>query len=197
MRKSLGLLEVLGFVCAVEVSDVMAKTANVTVEDVKVTKGLGYVMVTVTGDVGAVNAAISAGEIAAKRQNAYITSKVIPRPIEGIFANTVQKEAVVAADPEPMAKEGTDVQPNTPPTVKTKPTSTGDKAAPVKPAAPIEKAVPAVSAAEQKTPEIEEPVKEQITKPAAKRPRKRTAKRVTKTPPKQVENPNTEKKSEE
>ena len=105
LRKSLGLLEVLGFVCAVDVADIMAKTANIEVDDMKLTKGLGYVMVTVTGDVGAVKAAIHAGEIAARNQQAFISSKVIPRPIEGIYANLSREEKVAKKADSDKASE--------------------------------------------------------------------------------------------
>lgn len=88
MKEALGMVEVHRYVVAIEVADVMIKTANVRLDELRFTRGLGRVTITVLGNVGAINAAISAGEQVARMRNGYISSKVIPRPIENIFGET-------------------------------------------------------------------------------------------------------------
>ncbi len=61
MGKSLGTIEVVGLSSAIVVADAMAKTANIEINDLEITKGFGFVTVKIFGDVGAVKAAISAG----------------------------------------------------------------------------------------------------------------------------------------
>ncbi len=78
--KSLGLVEVIGLTNAIFVADAMVKTANVEVGDVEITRGFGYVTVKVLGDVGAVNAAVSAGKSVAMDLNKLVSAKVIARP---------------------------------------------------------------------------------------------------------------------
>ncbi|HCM90653.1 MULTISPECIES: BMC domain-containing protein [Vagococcus] len=84
MNQALGLIEVVGFGCAVNVSDVMVKTANVTIVGIERAKGSGWLTVKVLGDVGAVNAAVESGEVVAKKDQTFIASKVIPRLGEGL-----------------------------------------------------------------------------------------------------------------
>lgn len=86
MNEALGMLEVHGFVAAVEAGDIMVKAANVRLERLKRTRGNGWITVIIYGDVGAVKAGIEAGEYATKIKGAYISSKVIPRPIDDIFS---------------------------------------------------------------------------------------------------------------
>lgn len=88
MKEALGMVEVHRYVVAIEVADLMVKTANVRLNELRFTRGLGWVTITVLGNVGAVDAAISAGEQVARMRNGYISSKVIPRPIENIFGET-------------------------------------------------------------------------------------------------------------
>lgn len=84
MNQALGMIEVVGFGCAVNVSDVMVKTANVTIVGIERAKGSGWLTVKVLGDVGAVNAAVESGEAVAKKDQTFIASKVIPRLGEGL-----------------------------------------------------------------------------------------------------------------
>lgn len=80
MNEALGLIEVKGYVGAVEAADAMVKSANVSLMGyVKV--GAGLVTVMVRGDVGAVKAAVDAGAAAAAQVGEEVVSKhVIPRP---------------------------------------------------------------------------------------------------------------------
>jgi len=81
MEGALGLIETRGLVGAIEAIDSMVKAANVRLlgrENI----GGGLVTVMVTGDVGAVKAAVDADAAAAKRVGELISVHVIPRPHE-------------------------------------------------------------------------------------------------------------------
>lgn len=80
MGKSLGTIEVVGLSSAIVIADAMAKTANIEINDLEITKGFGFVTVKIFGDVGAVKAAISAGKSLALQSGAYVASNVIARP---------------------------------------------------------------------------------------------------------------------
>ncbi len=80
MGKSLGTIEVVGLSSAIVVADAMAKTANIEINDLEITKGFGFVTVKIFGDVGAVKAAISAGKSLALQSGTYVASNVIARP---------------------------------------------------------------------------------------------------------------------
>ncbi len=77
--KALGMIEVYGYLAAVEALDASLKAANVSFHSVTRVQG-GLVSVIVTGDVGATKAAIDAGAAAAKRVGEVISVHVIPRP---------------------------------------------------------------------------------------------------------------------
>lgn len=78
MLKALGLIEVIGFVGAVEAADVALKAANVTLIGIEKVSA-GIVTVKITGDVGAVKAAVEASEESARRLGVLRTSHVIAR----------------------------------------------------------------------------------------------------------------------
>ncbi len=80
IKESLGMLEVKGLVAAITVGDTMAKAANVHVRQKTLAKGHGWTTILVTGDVGAVNAALSAGKSIAVEKGWMVSAKVIARP---------------------------------------------------------------------------------------------------------------------
>lgn len=80
MSESLGLVEVVGYSTAVYVADAMVKTADVQIEKVERARGDGWMTVYVTGDVGAVNASVQAGEDKAQQVGNFVSSRVIARP---------------------------------------------------------------------------------------------------------------------
>lgn len=95
MRESLGLVETRGLSNAIVVADAMSKTANINIIGIENSKGLGYMTIKITGDVGAVNAAIACGKQIAIENNSFVTAKVIPRPsnnIEAIFCQLEHKK---------------------------------------------------------------------------------------------------------
>lgn len=81
--KALGMIEVYGYLTAVEALDSALKAANVSLVDVVKVRG-GLVSVLVTGDVGAVKAAIDASAAAAERVGKIVSIHVIPRPAEDV-----------------------------------------------------------------------------------------------------------------
>ncbi|HWR60788.1 MAG TPA: BMC domain-containing protein [Clostridia bacterium] len=81
--QALGLIETVGYIGAVEAADVCLKAANVRLIGVQLVKG-GLVMVAVTGDVGAVKAAVAASRTAVEKVGQVIAVHVIPRPAEDI-----------------------------------------------------------------------------------------------------------------
>ncbi len=79
MNESIGMVETRGYVGSIEATDAMVKAANVTLSR-QIQIGGGFVTVVVKGDVGSVNAAVSAGADAAKRVGELVCSHVIARP---------------------------------------------------------------------------------------------------------------------
>ena len=63
-KEALGMIETKGLVGAIEAADAMVKSANVTLVGYEKI-GSGLVTVMVRGDVGAVNASVDAGTVAA------------------------------------------------------------------------------------------------------------------------------------
>ena len=81
--KALGMIEVYGYLAAVEALDSALKAANVSLVDVVKVKG-GLVTVLVEGEVGAVKAAMDASAAAAERVGRIMSVHVIPRPAEDV-----------------------------------------------------------------------------------------------------------------
>lgn len=81
--KALAMIEVYGYLAAVEALDSALKAANVNLFQVICTRG-GLVTVLVTGDVGAVRAAADAAATAAGRVGSVLAVHIIPRPTEEI-----------------------------------------------------------------------------------------------------------------
>ncbi len=79
--EALGLIETRGLVAAIEAADTMVKAAHVKLI-AKNYAGSGLVEIEVTGDVGAVKAAVDTGAAAAKRVGEIVSVHVIPRPHE-------------------------------------------------------------------------------------------------------------------
>lgn len=78
-KLALGMIETRGLIVAIEASDAMIKSAEVTLIGTEKI-GSGLVTVMVRGDVGAVNAAVEAGSAAASRLGELVATHVIPSP---------------------------------------------------------------------------------------------------------------------
>jgi ethanolamine utilization protein EutM len=83
MQQALGLIETRGLIGAIEAADAMVKAARVKFLGRQKVKG-GLVAVMVSGDVGAVKAAVDAGAAACKRVGQLVSAHVIPRPHDDI-----------------------------------------------------------------------------------------------------------------
>jgi microcompartment protein CcmL/EutN len=119
--EALGIIETRGLAAAVEAADAAVKAANVRLVGYEKTKGGGWILVKVRGDVGAVKAAVAAGVMAAEKVSKVISSHVIPRPSEQveILADVVDRGRPTeppAGKPEPPP-----TPPETPPSEPKKP----------------------------------------------------------------------------
>ena len=96
MNQSLGLVEISGMSTALVVADAMAKSANIKIIGIENSKGLGYMNIKITGDIGAVNAAVSAGKQIGITHNHFVSSKIIPRPSDFVYKvfGTIKEETV-------------------------------------------------------------------------------------------------------
>ena len=83
MGKAMGMIETKGLVGSLEAADAMAKAANVSILKQEMIDG-GIVTILITGDVGAVQAAVDAGKEAAIRVGELLAAHVIPRPDEEV-----------------------------------------------------------------------------------------------------------------
>lgn len=93
MNKALGLIEVIGYVGAIEAADSASKAANIKLIGVQKV-GAGIVTVFITGDVGAVKASIDAAKDAVERVGVLRHIHVIPRPhheLDAILTKTRHK----------------------------------------------------------------------------------------------------------
>ncbi|WP_127009844.1 BMC domain-containing protein [Veillonella sp. CHU110] len=103
MNQSLGLLEVKGLLGAITMSDVMVKASNVHVVNIDRANGFGWFTVKVVGDVGAVQSAVEAGAMVAKKMGCFVSSKVIPRVSQTVIDVFLQEETAPAKE-EPIAE---------------------------------------------------------------------------------------------
>jgi microcompartment protein CcmL/EutN len=78
-KESLGLIETLGLVAAIEAADAGAKAANVVFRGYERARA-GLITVVFAGDVAAVRAAVGAASAAAKRVGTVVSVHVIARP---------------------------------------------------------------------------------------------------------------------
>lgn len=81
--QALGLVETMGLVAATEAADAMIKSANVHLVSRQQVGG-GLITIIVSGDVGAVKAAVDAGSAAGNRVGRVVSAHVIARPHEDI-----------------------------------------------------------------------------------------------------------------
>ena len=97
MQQALGLIETKGLITAIEAADAMLKAAKVKFLGRQKVKA-GLVGVMVSGDVGAVKAAVDAGTAAGKKVGKIVSTHVIPRPhgdIDAIIPARVEEKKPV------------------------------------------------------------------------------------------------------
>ncbi|MHA6259281.1 BMC domain-containing protein [Sporosarcina sp. CAU 1771] len=78
MVRAVGMIETRGLIGSIEAADAMLKAANVELVNQEKIDG-ALVTVFVEGDVGAVQAAVDAGKLAAARVGELVSAHVIPR----------------------------------------------------------------------------------------------------------------------
>lgn len=79
--QAVGVVETFSLACAIQVADAAVKAADVELIEIRLGRGLGgKSFVILTGDVAAVNAAVSAGEHAENTDGLIVSSVVIPSP---------------------------------------------------------------------------------------------------------------------
>ena len=83
--RALGLIETRGATGVIEAADAMSKAADVDIVRVREIGG-GYITVLVSGDVGSVQASVSAGSEACERVGELVSQHVIPRPHDDVVA---------------------------------------------------------------------------------------------------------------
>ncbi|MFO6300044.1 BMC domain-containing protein [Rahnella selenatireducens] len=103
--QSLGLIETVGLVAAVEAADAAMKSAHVTLVGYELTKGGGMVTIKLEGEVGAINAAVAAGVIAARKVGVVYAHKVIARTAQYIesLIYSAETKGITPAESEPEA----------------------------------------------------------------------------------------------
>ncbi|MEG2894246.1 MAG: BMC domain-containing protein, partial [Niameybacter sp.] len=88
-REALGLIEVIGYPPAIEAADAALKAANVKLASITKVDG-GIMTVQIMGDVGAVQAAVAAGGLAASRIGPLRATHVIPRVDTALFGTVLK-----------------------------------------------------------------------------------------------------------
>jgi microcompartment protein CcmL/EutN len=100
--QALGLIETKGLLAAIEAADTMVKSADVSIIE-KTYVGGGLVTISITGDVGAVQASIEAGAAAVKKlhEEFLVSQHVMPRPhqeLESIIGPKNPEDSVSSED---------------------------------------------------------------------------------------------------
>ncbi len=83
--RALGLIETRGATGVIEAADAMSKAADVDIIKIQEIGG-GYITVLVSGDVGSVQASVSAGAEACERVGELVSQHVIPRPHDDVVS---------------------------------------------------------------------------------------------------------------
>lgn len=175
-KESLGLIETLGFVPAIEAADAGSKAANVHFRGYEQARA-GLITVVFVGDVAAVRAAVSAGAAAGRRVGTVVSVHVIARPDSQLHVtrNGTRPTQEIALAPAEVLKP-VPVSP-----VQDMETAPVAPAPPVEPL-PLEEAVPVVEATSSEQAVEEEviavsepeplvtPVVEEAPAPAAEAP---------------------------
>lgn len=148
MKEALGLVEVRGLASAIHVADVMVKAANVHIIGLEKARGSGWMTVKVSGDVGAVQAAVEAGAAEGLALQALIRKLVIPRPADGLDKMLKPEPVITPLTKEPVEPE---------PAKAEEPKAEEPKAEATKPEASVSEPVaPATEAAKVEPPKAEE-----------------------------------------
>lgn len=114
---ALGFIESVGLASAIAAADAALKAANVELIGRENTRGFGYITIKITGEVGAVQAAISAAKASSSKVARVWSTDIIPRPAKDLGKLLVWNKNTQGADdwfiargldagtPPPEAKE--------------------------------------------------------------------------------------------
>jgi microcompartment protein CcmL/EutN len=94
VQNALGLIETVGLVAAIEAADAAVKAANIQLVGYELTRGGGMTVIKLSGDVGAVTAAVAAGKAAAEKVGRVWTAYIIPRPHQETGSMIYTRETV-------------------------------------------------------------------------------------------------------
>lgn len=82
IRTAMGYIETVGLAAAIAAADAALKAANVSLIGREISKGAGMVTVKLSGNVGAVKAAVAAGKAEGDRVSQVLAIQVIARPAQ-------------------------------------------------------------------------------------------------------------------
>ncbi len=88
-EQALGLVETKGLVAGIEACDAMLKAARVRLVGMEQTVA-ALITIKVVGETAAVQASMDAGAAAAKRVGQVVSTHVIPRPSDDVYATFVE-----------------------------------------------------------------------------------------------------------
>lgn len=110
VKNALGLIETVGLAAGIQAADAAVKAANVELIGYELSKGGGMVVIKLTGDVGAVKAAVDAGSAAAAKINKVVAKHVIPRPHTELQPIVITQETVGYTPVQPVPTANLSVQ---------------------------------------------------------------------------------------
>lgn len=94
MRQAQAFIETRGLTAAVTTADIALKSANVELIGIELSRGQGFTTVKITGDVGAVKAAVDAATNAIETREYIVSKTVIARPAEGLDMIVYSKDTI-------------------------------------------------------------------------------------------------------
>ena len=95
---ALGFIESVGLASAITAADAALKAANVELIGRENSKGFGYITIKIVGEVGAVQAAISAAKASSEKVARVWSTDVIPRPAKDLGSLLVWNKETQGAD---------------------------------------------------------------------------------------------------
>jgi hypothetical protein len=168
-QKSLGLIETQGLAAGIEAADAAVKSANVELVGYELTRGGGWTVIKVQGDVGAVKAAVNAAAVAAGKVNRVVSTRVIARPNDSLAYLIHSPDTV--GDPKPEPPKGPEPEPP----------------APAPPPEPPQEPEPPAAPAPEESGKEEEPVEKVPEQPTEKAPEAAPEQPVEQEPEQPVE----------
>ncbi|PLW76840.1 BMC domain-containing protein [Cohaesibacter celericrescens] len=112
VQKSLGLIEATGLLTAIEAADSAVKSANVELVGYEFAKGGGMTVIKLYGEIGAINAAVSAARVSAAKVGQIVSTSIIARPADGVEAMVINADTVGVNLPKPPHDTPPDATPS-------------------------------------------------------------------------------------